>query len=41
VSEKIFVKEIEEPVRPVTSMAAYRMNIWEEPEEPEINPCSP
>jgi len=41
VSEKIFVKEIEEPVRPVTSMAAYRDDIWEEPEEPEINPLQP
>ena len=33
VSDKIFVKEIEEPVRPVTSVAAYRGALWEEPEE--------
>jgi ribonuclease E len=36
VSEKIFVKEIEEPVRPVTSVAAYRGALWEEPEELDI-----
>ena len=27
------MKEIEEPVRPVTSAAAYRGALWEEPEE--------
>jgi hypothetical protein len=41
VSEKIFVKEIEEPVRPVTSVAAYRGALWEEPEELDIHPPQP
>jgi ribonuclease E len=41
VSDKIFVKEFEEPVRPVTSVAAYRGDLWEEPEEPAITPPQP
>jgi hypothetical protein len=41
VSEKIFLKEIEEPVRPVTSVAAYRGALWEEPEELAITPTQP
>jgi len=41
VSDKLFVKEIEEPVRPVTSVAAYRGARWEEPEELEIRPPQP
>jgi len=40
-SEKIFMKEIEEPVRPVTSVAAYRGALWEEPEDPAITPPQP
>ena len=38
VSDKIFVKEFEEPVRPVTSVAAYRGDLWEDPEEAAITP---
>ena len=41
VSDKIFMKEFEEPVRPVTSVAAYRGDLWEEPEEPAITPPQP
>jgi hypothetical protein len=41
VSDKIFVKEIEEPVRPVTSVAAYRGALWEEAEELTITPPQP
>jgi len=41
VSDKIFVKEFEEPVRPVTSVAAYRGDLWEEPEELEMTPPQP
>jgi ribonuclease E len=41
VSDKIFVKEFEEPVRPVTSVAAYRGDLWEEPEELAITPPQP
>ncbi len=41
VSEKVIVKEIEEPVRPGTSMAAYRDDIWEEQEELEVSPPQP
>ena len=41
VSDKIFVKELEEPVRPVTSAAAYRGALWEEPEDLVINPPQP
>ena len=41
VAEKLFVKEIEEPVRPVTSVAAYRGALWEEPEEFTITPPQP
>ena len=40
-SDKIFVKELEEPVRPVTSAAAYRGALWEEPEDLVINPPQP
>src|SRR5262249_1263214 len=40
-SEKFLVKEIEEPVRPVTSVAAYRGARWEEPEELAITPPQP
>jgi len=39
--EKAILKEIEEPVRPVTSMAAYRGGTWEEQEEPESSPPQP
>ena len=35
------VKEIEEPVRPVTSVAAYRGALWEESEEIAITPPPP
>jgi hypothetical protein len=35
------VKEIEEPVRPGTSVAAYRGTLWEEPEELVIPPPQP
>ena len=41
VSDKIFVKEFEEPVRPVTSVAAYRGELWEEPEDLEMPPPQP
>src|SRR5262245_16856217 len=41
VSERIFVKEIEEPVRPVTSVAAYRGDLWDEQEESQISPPQP
>ena len=41
VSDKIFVKEFEEPVRPVTSVAAYRGELWEEPEELDMTPPQP
>ena len=41
VSDKIFVREIEEPVRPVTSVAAYRGALWEESEELTITPPQP
>ena len=41
VPEKAILKEIEEPVRPVTSMAAYRGGTWEEQEEPESSPPQP
>src|SRR4030095_4937445 len=41
ISEKILVKEIEEPVRPVNSVAAYRGPRWEEPEELAITPPQP
>src|SRR5437870_9746595 len=37
VPERVFLKEIEEPVRPVTSMAAYRGGPWEEQEEEEVS----
>jgi hypothetical protein len=37
VPERILLKEIEEPVRPVTSMAAYRGGTWEEQEEQEVS----
>src|SRR5207245_11719187 len=40
-SEKVVVKEIEEPVRPVTSVAAYRGALWEESEEIAITPPPP
>jgi hypothetical protein len=41
VSEKLLVKEIEEPVRPGTSVAAYRGALWEEPEELAATPPQP
>src|SRR5262249_15908066 len=41
VSDKIFMKEIEEPVRPDTSVATYRGALWEEPEELAITPPQP
>jgi len=41
VSEKLFVKEIEAPVRPGTSVAAYRGALWEEPEELAATPPQP
>ena len=41
VSDKLFVKEFEEPVRPVTSVAAYRGELWEEPEDLEMPPPQP
>src|SRR5262245_8762132 len=40
-SEKIFMKEIEEPVRPVTSVAAYRGDPWEEQEEVPVSTPPP
>jgi len=39
--EKVIVKEIEEPVRPGTSVAAYRGDMWEEQEELEVSPLQP
>jgi ribonuclease E len=41
VSEKLFVKEIEAPVRPGTSVATYRGALWEEPEELAATPPQP
>jgi len=38
--DRVIVKEIEEPVRPGTSVAAYR-GTWEELEESEVSPPQP
>jgi ribonuclease E len=41
VPDKVLIKEIEEPVRPVTSVAAYRGDVWEEPEVLPVSPPPP
>src|SRR5262249_22599953 len=41
VPDRVVVKEVEEPVRPVTSVATYRGDIWEELEEPPASPPQP
>ena len=38
VPERVVAREIEEPVRPVTSVEAYRGDIWDEPEDLELFP---
>jgi len=40
IPDRILVREIEEPVRPVTSVAAYR-GAWEEQEEAPVSPPQP
>lgn len=40
IPDRIVVKEIEEPVRPGTSVAAYRGDIWDEPEDVPAPPPS-
>jgi ribonuclease E len=39
--DKSTSRDLEEPVRPITSAVAYRGVMWEEPEEPEVAPPPP
>ncbi len=41
IAEKPLSRELEEPVRPLTSAAAYRGAMWEEPDEPDVFPTPP